>query len=782
MTYSAPPVHTVDTAAPVADAPAGIQPPAPDRAALSRLRAERVVSSAGWQEAMDFCGFTPNGAEWRTYWQHILLLGGALFLTAGVLFFFAWNWADMHRFGKMAVVGAVVAATGFGAVWRGPDSSLGRILLLCCGISVGPMLAVFGQTYQTGAELWELFRVWTLVLFGLALAGRQAALWFVTWLSGNIFVMLWLGRTMSEPLQALGMFSLLPECVLALAVAVAVWEFAAIRFRAGQAPSSGPAPLHGWLRSRWLPRLLFFDLTVRLTVYLFLWICIPEGLSYRNVLFLPYEMLPALALVVAGASWYWHRKRMPDLFMLACLVAAGCVLVVSVLLKAELFFEAGVGAVFLWGLIIVGLTAGAGKLLLTLQRQMEQGGEKAVAASHGNAVLAFFSPSRPAPSWNVLWAHLKGKGLLEAHVPLPDSVAQSGAPASPWYVQSLLAVGGWIAAVLSLVFLALFLFVSMNIHSGEATALFLASWLPLGAAYVSFKATGNFVRHFGLSQAIAGSAAACIGLVWMLELWQMAPFLCAALLAGLYFVMNNAAYRFFAALVIVQFVAVGIRALIFGEPVAWHTPNVDWSVLYRSVSVVTAIWWAGVSVGLAAMWVHEKDWLARPAWHILEPAFFGAYGGMMLFLIISLSARGGLVQLLELGMGRIFFPSGSFGVGFGAAVGVVFLAWHLTRGREKAERGAVMACSALALPLGWFLPGVGLAALGLSLSRYSGNHVMQGVTASFLFAYMIYYYYFLGVTLLQKSLLLFVTGGVLLCLAFALNRLGAKRWGGLSHA
>lgn len=781
MTYPALSAHTADTAAPEAkfsDSP----PTAPSRAALARLRAERVLSAAGWREAMRFCGFIPDGAEWRAYWRHILLLGGALFLTAGVIFFIAWNWEGMHRFGKMALMGSVVAATGCGAALRGPDSPLGRVLLLCCGISVGPMLAVFGQTYQTGADLWELFRMWTIVLFALALAGRQAGLWCVTWLSGNVWVMLWLGRTMGNPLAALGMFSLVPECIFALAAAVAAWEFAAARFRAGAASPPGPASPHAWLQSRWLPRLLFFDLTLRLTLYLCRWILFEYDLwGDPAVLFLPYSTLPPLALAVAGASWHWHRKRMPDLFMPACLVAGGCALVVSALVGVEFLFDAGMEAIFIWGLLIVGLTAGAGRLLFVLQRQMEQSGGEAAAALRKNAVAAFFAPSGPVPSWGALWAHLLEAGLLEATASLPGPVAQPVLPASPWYVRTMLALGGWVAAVLFLAFLILAAFETITIDDG-GSALFLLSLAPLGAAYVCFRAGGNFVRHFGLALAIAGSVAACIGLAWMIDLWNMKIFPCAALLAGLCFVMNNAAYRFLAALFCVQLVAMGIFTLFYGWPWLWDGMEGIWNVRQQDFHIATVAWWVALSAGIAAVRIYEKDWLASPARRILEPVFSGAYGGMMLFLIFLLSARAEAARLLDWNTIAIFFSSGPFAVGLGAAAGLMLLAWHLARESRPGERGAVMACAALALPLGWALPGAGLAAFGLSLSRYSGSHVMQGGTAFFLFAYMVYYYYFLGVTLLHKSLLLAATGGALLCLAFALHRLGGARRGGPPHA
>ena len=148
------------------------------RSSLSALCDAGGVSPAAWLRAMEFCGFRPDGTAWLAYWRQLCLLGGALFFVAGVVCFIAWNWGEMTPLARMALTGAVVAGSGIASVLLGPDTRLGRVLLLVCGLGIGPMLAVFGQTYQTGAELWELFRVWTILLVLLALAGRQTGLWF----------------------------------------------------------------------------------------------------------------------------------------------------------------------------------------------------------------------------------------------------------------------------------------------------------------------------------------------------------------------------------------------------------------------------------------------------------------------------------------------------------------------------------------------------------------------------------------------------------------------------
>ena len=764
---------------PTPDAPASsgenaaeaLMVPELSRASLARLREDGQLSAEAWDEAMAFCGFRPDATAWRLYWRHVLLLGGALFLAAGVIFFFAANWADMHRFTRMGCVAALIAAAGGGAVLAGLDTAFGRTLLLFCGICVGPLLAVFGQTYQTGAELWELFRVWAVVLLALSLVGKQAALWFATWLVGNVFVMLWLGRSMDHPLEALGMFSILPECVLGLALAVAGWEWAAYRAR-----QKGVTASRAWLQSRWLPRLLFFDLTVRLTIYLVLLLFNEYDMWHYMEFALPHQSLLLIAGGVAGGTAYWYRRKTPDLFMFACLVSAGAILVAAVLLRAEFLFDAGVGAIFMWGFIIVGLTVGVASILLTLQREMA--GDEA-ARSGSRPGFSFFSKTRILPDWATLWTHLQDGETLDEDAPLPLLPKENTASA-PWYVRTVLAVGGWVAGMVFLAFLALFIYETLRVRNSEGILLLLFSCLPLGIAFICLKRKGIFLRNFGFSLAITGTTGVLVGLGMSLNLKvgleSVLPFLFAGVLAALCMVMDSAPYRFLAAFMIAQLVAVGFVAAIAGGGYQRDLPLEELERLYRRGVHTASAWWVVLSLGLAAFCLRERAWRGMSWGRYADPLFYGLYGGMLGYCIFALAFRASLLgDLFGLGVSGIYFPSGAHGIGLGAGVGLLFFANAVSRDQDASrQRTIALGCATLCIPLGWYLPGVVLAALGLALSRYLSNLVMQGVTCACLFAYMVYYYYFLGVTLMWKSLLLGGTGVILLGIAWGLNHWGAS--------
>lgn len=112
---------------------------------------------------------------WLRSWlpRGALIAGGAL-AGLGLIFWIAANWAGFGRFGRLAVIElAFLAACVAG--WRFPlaRSAAGIVALL----SIGALLACLGQTYQTGADSWQLFALWAGLALPLCLGLRSPALW-----------------------------------------------------------------------------------------------------------------------------------------------------------------------------------------------------------------------------------------------------------------------------------------------------------------------------------------------------------------------------------------------------------------------------------------------------------------------------------------------------------------------------------------------------------------------------------------------------------------------------
>jgi uncharacterized membrane protein len=148
----------------------------------------------------------PGTTAWTHFLRYVLLALGLGFLLAGIIFFFAYNWASLHRFAKMGIVGGLLL---FSVIISLQGSLLLRIrrwFLLAAMILTGTLLGVYGQIYQTGADEFDFFMAWTVFSLGWAIAARFPLLWlgFVGLL--NISWLTWLSQRQPELPSLTGLF------------------------------------------------------------------------------------------------------------------------------------------------------------------------------------------------------------------------------------------------------------------------------------------------------------------------------------------------------------------------------------------------------------------------------------------------------------------------------------------------------------------------------------------------------------------------------------------------
>ncbi len=734
----------------------GARPPAPPSgAALRRLAQSGALSAEALEAALRSLGVRPGPGEWAVFWRHALALCGALALACGVICFIAWNWADMHHYAKFGLLQGLICGGALLALWRGLDTLTGRMLLLGAGILIGPLLAVYGQVYMTGADSWELFRAWALPLLPLAAAGRQTGLWFMVWLTGTMWGLSYLGRL---DLLRLPFLLLYPEFILAQAAFVLAWEGAARRLGAGQP----------WLGARWLPRLALFVALGCLTVSVCALIFLSGGrYGWRHeygALFLPADPVNYVLYAAALAGiWLWYRRRGADLFMLGCGVLSVDAVLVTLLLKARFMIYGDVSSLLAWGLIISGLTAASGKLLRLWQRDMES--ETAARGGGLPEAPGFFALLRPSVSWGDIWAHLRGLNLLPQDGP-PPLAAPAGAP---WYVRTLQAFGGWIASLLLMAFMLLFLEMTLHLRRDFEGPLLIGGLIMLGLGAFALRGKGVTARQFGLSSALAGAGAASVALGIMARHSSLWPF--AAALGALlgYPFVRSAAFRGLAAVAGCLLLALGLQSLLWGNVLDWSRRARHGALFALDPTLkrlLMTAWWAALCLGLAWFWAGEKRWSAsREKSALLAPLLHGVYAALMIYLVLALMAPYAERTLAVMLSAR--------DLGLASGLGIALFAFLLTNDLPLAapSRAACLVAAGLTLVCGWFLPGVPLALYGLALGRHTGNKLVLGGTGTFLFAYAGYYYYNLATSLLHKSLTLMAVGAGLLALAHVLPKM-----------
>lgn len=134
----------------------------------------------------------PAARHWLLALDRVLAFYGCLLLALGVIFFFAFNWEQLHRFAKLGL--AVAALSGFAGaalvVARGTVAY--RAALFGASLATGGLLALIGQTYQTGADIWQLFAVWAALSLPWALLSRSVACWALFWGIANLALLRYL--------------------------------------------------------------------------------------------------------------------------------------------------------------------------------------------------------------------------------------------------------------------------------------------------------------------------------------------------------------------------------------------------------------------------------------------------------------------------------------------------------------------------------------------------------------------------------------------------------------
>ena len=137
----------------------------------------------------------PSKRTWLIFFDKALLIIGTVALVLSLVFFIAYNWQSLGKIGKFALVeGALVITIALYVAlsFRRQFQLIRQLLLLIASIITGSLLALFGQIYQTGADTWQLFFAWALLITPWVVIARFPALWLL-WLGLiNAFLLLYL--------------------------------------------------------------------------------------------------------------------------------------------------------------------------------------------------------------------------------------------------------------------------------------------------------------------------------------------------------------------------------------------------------------------------------------------------------------------------------------------------------------------------------------------------------------------------------------------------------------
>ncbi len=163
------------------------------RTLLARAGERRVLSQEAMGAALDLSGLRPSRAEWRQFTVLAMRFAAVLSLAAGMVFLVAFNWQTLGLYARFAMVEAPLLTALIIAWAKGTDPVSGKLSLMLAVLLTGCLLALFGQTYQTGANLYELFFAWAALALPWVMACRYAPCWALWLLLINTAVGLYAG-------------------------------------------------------------------------------------------------------------------------------------------------------------------------------------------------------------------------------------------------------------------------------------------------------------------------------------------------------------------------------------------------------------------------------------------------------------------------------------------------------------------------------------------------------------------------------------------------------------
>lgn len=117
--------------------------------------------------------------SWHKFFRLFIISLGIGFTVAGIVFFFAYNWADLHKFVKIGLTQGVLIVTTIVALLPKINENIRNVILTGASVLVGVLFAVFGQIYQTGANAYDFFLAWTVFVTIWALVSKFSPLWLL---------------------------------------------------------------------------------------------------------------------------------------------------------------------------------------------------------------------------------------------------------------------------------------------------------------------------------------------------------------------------------------------------------------------------------------------------------------------------------------------------------------------------------------------------------------------------------------------------------------------------
>jgi uncharacterized membrane protein len=319
-----------------------------NRRLVDALYARGIIDRDGRNLALEIIS---PADRWGVWASRLLLAIGTALTLAGIVFFFAFNWAKLSPLSKFATIETALIVCLIGASLYSLRRPNGQALLLAASVLVGVFMAVFGQIYQTGADAYQLFVMWAALTLGWTVLSKYAAQWIMWLIIANLGLVLWWSQA-AEPGEDM-QFMIFTYMILFNGLAVAAREYCAII-------RSMP-----WLQARWVRLVLITPTLIIMLIPIMVAAAAPERAT-------PAIWISAsFALFGHLAAFYLYRYRDLDRHALAAVLLSLAIGLETVVFRliSEVDPESYIVIFFVVGLTTLCLFAGIIGYLKAILRQ-----------------------------------------------------------------------------------------------------------------------------------------------------------------------------------------------------------------------------------------------------------------------------------------------------------------------------------------------------------------------------------------------------------------------------
>jgi uncharacterized membrane protein len=269
------------------------------RQTLADLIEHEHLSEQDVPEAMAIAEIYRSKHQWQSFMGTMLFWFGSIALAFSLIFFIAANWQEIGRMSKFVLIEVVILLAMFTYVKFKQNDIVRQASLVMSMLFVGGLMALFGQTYQTGADPWQLFFNWAMVTIPWVLISRFSVMWLIWLALLNVSVSLFC-QTFGSYFDSNWALFLLNS------FALVAWQTSARKYT--------------WLNKPWAINLL-----ASVSAYFGLWV-------YLDALFVNKPLGILIWCIWAVAIFYAYRMWLLNVFMLAVwslsiLVAANALLI-----------------------------------------------------------------------------------------------------------------------------------------------------------------------------------------------------------------------------------------------------------------------------------------------------------------------------------------------------------------------------------------------------------------------------------------------------------------------